>query len=133
MFAEDTADVENIAMDAVMAAERALGREPRDVSAAKVGYDIESRDPRTGSLHFIEVKGRRSDGDAVIVTRNEMLTGLNKPEFYVLAVVLVDRGFAREPLYVRDVRSLFGAEPGFAETARIFKLAEVLAKAGPPG
>nr|WP_274389672.1 DUF3883 domain-containing protein [Azospirillum doebereinerae] len=132
-FAENTAEVERLAMDAVMAAERALGREPRDVSSAKVGYDIESRDPRNGRLLFIEVKGRRADGDAVIVTRNEMLTGLNAPDAYILAVVLVDWGFAREPVYVRDVRPLFGAEPGFAETARIFRMSEVLALAGAPG
>lgn len=47
-FAEDAlarAEVERLAMQAVFAAERALGREPRDVSAAKIGYDIESRDP----------------------------------------------------------------------------------------
>ncbi len=32
----------------VMAAERELGHEPRDVELEKVGYDVESRDPRTG-------------------------------------------------------------------------------------
>ncbi|NYZ16885.1 DUF3883 domain-containing protein [Azospirillum sp. RWY-5-1] len=132
VFAEETVEVERAAMDAVMAAERCLGRRPEDVSARKVGYDIESVAPRTGRRLFIEVKGRRADGDAVIVTRNEMLVGLNAPHAYVLAVVLVDHGFAREPAYVRDVRTLFGAEPGFRETARIFKLAEVLALAGPP-
>mgnify|MGYP001340743888 FL=1 len=126
-FAEDTGDVERLAMEAVMAAERAAGREPRDVSAAKCGYDIESRDPATGRLRFIEVKGRRADAETVIVTRNEMLVGLNRPDAYILAVVLVEAGYARAPAYVRDVRRLFGAEPGFAETARIFRLTEVLA------
>lgn len=65
-----------------------------------------------------------------------MLTGLNAPGAYILEVVLIDRGFALEPLYVRDVcdvRPLFGAEPAFAETARIFRMSEVLAKARPPG
>jgi hypothetical protein len=93
----------------------------------------ESTDPRTGRRRFIEVKGRRSDGDAIIVTRNEMLVGLNAPHAYILAVVLVDHGFAREPLSVRDVRPLFGAEPGFSEIGRIFRLNEVLAMAGLPG
>jgi len=40
--------IEKLAMDAVMAAERVLGNEPRDVSAEKKGYDVESRDPRAG-------------------------------------------------------------------------------------
>ena len=48
-----------------------LGNEPRDVSAEKKGYDIESRDPRAGHLRFIEVKGRHADGRDVIVTKNE--------------------------------------------------------------
>ena len=43
-------------MDAVMAAERKLGNLPRDVSAEKKGYDIESRDPRLGHLRFIDVR-----------------------------------------------------------------------------
>lgn len=131
-FAEDSGEVEQLAMESVLATERALGRDPQDVSARKVGYDIESTDPVTGRRLFIEVKGRRSDGEVIIVTKNEMLVGLNAPDAYILAVVLIDHGFAHQPRYVRDVRPLFGPEPGFAETARIFKLTEVLAQAGPP-
>ena len=93
-----------------MAAERALGREPRDVSAAKVGYDIESRDPKTGHLHFIEVKGRIEGGDTITVTTNEMLVSLNAGERFVLAIVPIgDGGFAHQPVYVRrPVRSCAG-------------------------
>ena len=64
-FAEDPlarAEIERLAMAAVMAAERRLGHEPRDVSAEKKGWDIESRDGATGHLRFIEVKGRHADG-----------------------------------------------------------------------
>jgi hypothetical protein len=89
-------------MDAVLAAEHALGREPRDVSSAKVGYDIESRDPKTGHLHFIEVKGRIDGGDTITVTTNEMLVSLNAGDRFVLALVLVvDGSFAHQPVYVR--------------------------------
>ena len=89
-------------MQAVFAAERALGREPRDVSAAKVGYDIESRDPDTGHLHFLEVKGRIEGGDTITVTTNEMLVALNAEEHFVLAIVPITAGgFANEPVYVR--------------------------------
>ena len=56
--ARETARVERLAMDAVMAAERALGFEPRDVGSENRGYDVESRVPGTGKLRFIEVKGR---------------------------------------------------------------------------
>jgi hypothetical protein len=62
-FADDRGPIELIAMGAVMDTERALGRMPTDVSAENRGYDIESRDPKGGSLHFIEVKGRHKDAD----------------------------------------------------------------------
>jgi hypothetical protein len=52
------AEIERLAMASVMAAERALGFEPRDVSRDNCGYDVESRDPNAnGHLRFVEVKG----------------------------------------------------------------------------
>jgi hypothetical protein len=89
MFARETKRVEQMAMEAVMAAERALGYEPRDVSAEKCGYDIESRIPGTGRLRFIEVKGRVEGADTVTVTKNEILAAFNKPEGFLLALVSV--------------------------------------------
>ncbi len=47
------ANVERLAMEAVVAYERALGNLPHDVSAEKKGWDIESRDGGTGHLRFI--------------------------------------------------------------------------------
>jgi hypothetical protein len=89
-------------MDAVMAAERALGREPIDVSAGKVGYDIESRDPESGHLHFMKVKGRIDSGDTITVTTNEILVALNARERFVLAIVPVsETGFAQQTINVR--------------------------------
>ena len=74
-------------MAAVMEAERQLGYKPIDVSQHKLGYDIESRVGDTGRLRFIEVKGRIEGADTVTVTKNEILTALNKPEDYILALV----------------------------------------------
>jgi hypothetical protein len=65
-FAEDPLarkEVERLAMEAVIAAERSLGRSPRDVSAAKVGYDIESRCPNSGAPPFHRGQGPRRGGD----------------------------------------------------------------------
>ena len=42
-------------MEAVTTHERALGNDPRDVSAGNLGYDIESQIPGTGKLRFLEV------------------------------------------------------------------------------
>lgn len=131
-FAEDPSDrdaVELLAMEAVIAAERALGNLPRDVSAEKKGWDIESRDPRSGHLRFIEVKGRRADARDVIVTKNEILASLNAPDAFILALVRVENGLAREPLYVRR---FVQREPGFAETAVVFDIDELASRGASP-
>ena len=108
--AEGRAEVERLAMQAVTEAERALGNVPRDVSAAKLGYDIESRESGTGRLRFIEVKGRAGDAETVTVTHQEIRTALNKPDAWILALVLVRDGYARETRYLRGP---FRAEPDF--------------------
>jgi hypothetical protein len=71
----------------IMQVERELGFVPVDRELEKLGYDIESLDPVTGKLRFIEVKGRVSGADTITVTKNEILTSLNKPEDFVLAMV----------------------------------------------
>lgn len=134
-LAEGREEVERLAMDAVIAAERMLGRDPRDVSAENRGYDIESRDVKTGSLIFIEVKGRAEGANTVTLTRNEMLTAFNAGQSdlpYILAVVQVDQGFAQQPVYVRDPTGIFGAEPGFTEVSRNLSLSKILAVGRPP-
>jgi len=93
---------EQIAMRAVMEAEIALGNHPRDVSAQNLGYDIESRDGKTGRLRFIEVKGRRASAETVTLTYNELYRALNSPEGFILALVEVERANARPPRYVRN-------------------------------
>jgi hypothetical protein len=89
-------------MAAVMAAEREQGYEPTDVSAQNRGYDIESRDPVTGHLRFIEVKGRVAGAAIVTLTRNEILTALNKPEAWFLAIVSLESGVAARPRYFKE-------------------------------
>lgn len=132
-FAEDAlarAEVERLAMRAVIAAERALGREPRDVSAAKVGYDIESRDPITGHLHFLEVKGRIETGDTITVTTNEMIVALNAEEHFILAIVpITSGGFANEPVYVRKP---FDSMPAQDACATIFHLDKLVRRGTAP-
>ena len=127
--AESRAAIEAKAMEAVMALERSLGYEPQDVSAENRGYDIESRDPKTGSLRFIEVKGRRADADSITITRNEMLAALNSADAYILAVVLVESGFTHKPLYVRNPGLVFGPEPGFNEVHRAISSKSITAAA----
>ncbi len=127
--AEGRAAVERLAMDAVMAAERALGHNPRDVSAERLGYDIESRESDSGLLRFIEVKGRAEGADTVTVTRNEILIALNRPETFILAIVEVAGGYAAEPRYLS---SPFTREPDFGATSVTYKLSELLERATDP-
>jgi SNF2 family DNA or RNA helicase len=135
-FARETKRIERAAMEAVMAAERALGYEPRDVSDQKCGYDIESVVPGTGQLRFIEVKGRIEGAETVTVTKNEILAALNKPDNFILALVQVpaDRNFPEgdafavresggeyqvpgENCHIRYVREPFQREPDFAASS----------------
>lgn len=128
MFARDTERSEKLAMAAVMQAERELGNEPRDVSEQKLGYDVESSIPNTGRLRFIEVKGRIAEADTITISKNEILTGLNKPDDFILAIGLV-QGESVDLLYVRRP---FQREPDFGVTSVNYKLSELLMKAVRP-
>ncbi len=127
--ATDTQAAAAEARNIVMAAERRLGFEPVDREFEKLGYDVESRDPATGRLRFIEVKGRRSDAPTVTVTRNEILYSLNKPDDFILAIVLFDDSDSPP---VRYVRQPFGKEPDFAAESVNYALRELLARAEDP-
>src|SRR5690606_33907796 len=86
-----TEEIERIAIEATMAVESRLGRTPIDMNALhknNPGFDIKSTDCEK-NVWFIEVKGRIEGSDAFSVTRNEMLTGLNKPDRYILSMVEV--------------------------------------------
>jgi hypothetical protein len=59
----------------------------------------------------------------VIITKNEILPSLKAPDAFHLALVKVNDGYAIQPVYVHR---LFQRELGFAETAVVFDLAELL-------
>jgi SNF2 family DNA or RNA helicase len=123
------AEVEQLAMQAVMNVERSLGFEPRDVSADNIGYDIESAIPNSGRLRFIEVKGRNAQATTVTITKNEILTALNKPDDYILALVPVDQGSNPKVKYLRRP---FTKEPDFGVTSVNYSFNEMLARATEP-
>jgi hypothetical protein len=127
-FALDTEESERRAMQAVMEAERRLGFLPRDVSEQNLGYDIESAIPNSGLLRFLEVKGRVRGAKIVTITKNEILTGFNKPEQFILALVILDPDRAE----VRYVRTPFEREPDFKATSVNYDLDKLLALAQEP-
>jgi hypothetical protein len=84
----DTTATERRAVDVVMAAERSLGRVPREMPHNNPGYDVESRRP-DGHIIFIEVKGRVEGAEEFWVTRTEALHGKNSATGFRLAMVSV--------------------------------------------
>jgi hypothetical protein len=100
-FARETARIERIAVDAVKAAENALHREPHEMPHNNPGYDIESK-AAWGELLFLEVKGRVAGADTVTITRTEILTGLNKGDHFILALVRVASDDTPEVRYIYD-------------------------------
>lgn len=107
----DRQAVEFAAMNAVMKIEKAMGYQPKDVSATKCGYDIESFVPEAlrgedgNVLRFVEVKGRRAGADTVTVSRNEILCALTNPDQFILAIVEVDGSSTRTVYLKRPFKS----------------------------
>ncbi len=114
---------------AVMAVERALGYVPVDREFEHLGYDIESRDPATGQLRFIEVKGRVAGAATITVTKNEILYSLNQPDQYILALVAFQPDGTHQVSYLRRP---FQREPDFGVTSVNYTFAELLARASEP-
>lgn len=126
----DKRAIELAAMNAVMQLEQAFGYLPRDVSAQKVGYDVESTIPpqlRSGEtcLRFIEVKGRAKGAQTVTVSKNEILTGLNKPEEFLLAIVEVDGAHTHTVYLKRPFRN----PPDFTATSVNFDIRDLVQNA----
>jgi superfamily II DNA or RNA helicase len=127
--AESRSRIEKIAMEAVMATERAMSHEVIDVSAQKCGWDITSvPQPIDGKLpmsRHIEVKGRAKGQTTITVSRNEVLYALNQQDKFILAIVLIDGDSHEGPFYVKKP---FTQEPDWAVTSINFDLGELIAR-----
>jgi hypothetical protein len=96
--------VERRGVDAVLAAERALGREPIEQASNNPGFDILSNCPGDPSLR-IEVKARIAGADTFVITRTEVLLALNAARDHRLALVSVhpDGSHLDQVRYIGDV------------------------------
>ena len=121
--------IDRLAVAAVMEAERGLGRQPREMPHENPGCDIETKDPIDNRLQFIEVKGKAVDSTTLTASKTQILTALNKPDAFILAIVLVDGDTASEPRYVRQP---FETEPDFGATSVNYDVRELLSRSGPP-
>lgn len=127
--AGDRQAIEYAAMDAVIQIETSLGYRPKDVSTAKCGYDVESYVPEAMrqrltayALRMIEVKGRTKGAATVTVSKNEILTALNKPEEFILAIVEVD-GDDTHTIYLKHP---FRNAPDFTATSVNFDIQDLV-------
>lgn len=84
----DTQAVERRAVEAVLAAERMLGRKPEEMPHNNKGFDIRSATV-DGATVFLEVKGRIAGAEDFFVTYNEVLFGKNAAADHRLALVEV--------------------------------------------
>src|SRR5699024_8817458 len=102
-FARQTEEVERRAVEAVLAAEYGLGREPIEMPRNNPSYDIQSTD-RQGNVYYIEVKGRIEGSDTFTITTNEITFAQTQGERHRLALVEVStKGAVQDQLrYVRD-------------------------------
>ena len=127
----DRQTVEYAAMNAVIQIEKQMGYRPSDVSAAKCGYDVESFVPENMrqrleayALRLIEVKGRAKGATTVTISKNEILTGLNKIDEFILAIVEVD-GANTKTIYLKNPFKGMD-KPAFAEVSRNFNIMDLI-------
>jgi hypothetical protein len=132
--AEARSRIEWAAMNAVIAAEKAMGHEIFDVSAQKCGWDITARPPvgpdnALRDDRHIEVKGRAKGATTVTVTKNEIFSSFNQGEKFILAIVLVDGDQVDGPYYIKHP---FKTEPEFGVASVNYDLQELLGRAIQP-
>ncbi|MCZ0939747.1 MAG: helicase-related protein [Caldilineaceae bacterium] len=122
---KQTQEVDERAVAAVMAAEQRLGRQPKEMSHSNPGYDIESRDPETGMLYFIEVKGRIEGSDTVTVSGRQVIHSQNVPDHFILAVGEVPTDREAKPTVRYASRPFEGMEVPFDRFAITVPLSEL--------
>ncbi|MGO2091692.1 MAG: helicase-related protein [Microbacterium gubbeenense] len=88
LFARNTEVVERRAVEATLAAERALGRVPEEMARNNPGYDIRSTDAEC-RVFYIEVKGRIEGSDTFTITTNEVTFAQTQGNRHRLALVSV--------------------------------------------
>jgi hypothetical protein len=126
--------IERLAMQAVIAAERAKGHHVVDVSSEKCGWDVTSLPPTVAGVipppRHIEVKGRAAGAETITVTRNEILYAVNQGEKFVLAMVFVNPDDSIDGPYY--LTSPFQREPEWGVASSNYFVKDLLARAERP-
>ena len=77
---------------------------------------------KLAKLAFIEVKARTAEATTITATRNEILTALNKPHNFILAICQVENGQKK----LRYIRRSFQQEPDFGTGSFRYSLEGIL-------
>jgi len=80
-------ETEMTAMRVVIEYEKAQGREVKDVHKENLGYDITSRDPVSGELRLIEIKGLANPTGSILLTPNERRVAEDRRDCFWLYIV----------------------------------------------
>lgn len=113
----DTARSDRLAVDAVLATERGLGRTPTEMPHNNKGYDIETLG-EGDHLMFIEVKGRVRGSRDFSITPSEIICALNNTDRHILALVEVAEDDSTDVRYLYDPFTSREHEPSRAEHKR---------------
>ena len=95
-------EIEKEAMKWAIQFEEENSRKPKDVSLSNLGYDIESKDLKTGELRYIEVKGASGKPEKREITINEWRTAITLGDKYYIYYVL---GLATDEGEIRIVKN----------------------------
>ncbi len=120
------------AVAAVMATERNIGREPEEQVHNNPGFDILSKDPKTGIVYQIEVKGHRPSNPEVKVHARQVRQAKQNPERFRLAIVNVPNEADLDPEVYYFTRPFDSYELHFAQTYVPLDVANMIPKAVVP-
>ena len=128
----DTERTNRLAVDAVLAAECSLGREPEEQTHSNPGFDILSRDPTDSKVYQIEVKGHLPTTTEIKVSAAQVRQAKQNPDRFRLAVVEVPEEPTGEPVVHYLLRPFDGYELHFAQTHLPLKVADLRTQAAAP-
>jgi hypothetical protein len=129
---KEVEEIDRRAVAAVMAAERSIGRVPREMQHHNPGYDIESKDPHSGDLYFIEVKGRLEGSDTVNVKARQVRQAKNNPDCFRLAIAIVPEDSFSQPTVRYLVRPFQDTELPFTAVSINLNLKKLLEQSVEP-
>lgn len=122
--------IDRLAIQAVLATEKKLGHDAREMPHQHAGYDIESR-TQDGELKFIEVKGYAPSSTVVMIHRSQVLAAYNNKNASILALVEVLPDDSTTVKYVINPSRIFH-EPTLFEDAISLNLRKVFAEVRDP-